>query len=162
LNSLFHPHISPTNLVMIYLLNVVIAASYLGRGPAILASILSVLAFDYFFVPPYLTLAVRDTEYLLTFTALLGVGLVISELTARARDQAEMARRREASTAALYGLSRDLAAAAGIEDILQAITQNVSQTFGREVVIFLPDKDPEGGLNPLHTARISPDETSVP
>jgi two-component system sensor histidine kinase KdpD len=159
LNSLFHPHISPTNLVMIYLLNVVIAASYLGRGPAILASILSVLAFDYFFVPPYLTLMVRDTEYVLTFTGLLGVGLVISELTARVRDQAEMARRREAATAALYGLSRDLAVAAGIEDILQAITQNVSQTFGREVVIFLPDKDPEGGLKPYtYSQNFTPDE----
>jgi two-component system sensor histidine kinase KdpD len=159
LNTLFHPHISPTNLVMIYLLNVVIAASYLGRGPAILASILSVLAFDYFFVPPYLTLVVSDTEYLLTFTGLLGVGLVISELTARVRDQAEMARRREASTAALYGLSRDLAAAAGIDDILQAITQNVSQTFGREVVIFLPDKVPEGGLKPYaYSPNFTPDE----
>ncbi len=159
LNMLFHPRISPTNLVMIYLLNVVIVASYLGRGPAILASILSVLVFDYFFVPPYLTLVVSDTEYLLTFTGLLGVGLVISELTARARDQAEMARRREASTAALYGLSRDLAAAAGIDDILRAITQNVSQTFGREVVIFLPDKDPEAGLKPYtYSPNFTPDE----
>jgi two-component system sensor histidine kinase KdpD len=159
LNSLFHPRISPTNLVMIYLLNVVITASYLGRGPAILASILSVLAFDYFFIPPYLTFAVSDTEYLLTFTGLLGVGLVISELTARARDQAEMARRREASTAALYGLSRDLAAAAGTDDILRAITQNVSQTFGREVVIFLPDKDPGAGLKPYsYSPNFTPDE----
>ena len=52
---------------MIYLLVVVVAALYLGRGPAVLASVLSVLVFDFFFVSPYLTFAVADTQYLLTF-----------------------------------------------------------------------------------------------
>ncbi len=146
LSSLFHGRISPTNLVMIYLLTVVISAAYLGRGPAILASFMSVVLFDFLFVPPYLTFAVSDTEYILTFIGLLGVGLVISQLTSRVRDQADMARQREADTAALYGLSRDLAAAAGLADILAAITQNVSQTFNRDVVIFLPDVSADGGL----------------
>jgi two-component system sensor histidine kinase KdpD len=84
--------ISPTNLVMIYLLSVVIAANTLGRGPAILVSILSVLAFDFFYVPPYLTFAVSDTQYVLTFAGLLIVGLVISQLTA-SMHQAEAAER---------------------------------------------------------------------
>ena len=65
--ALIDPFISPTNLVVIYLLSTVIAAVFLGRGPAILTSILSVAAFDFFFVPPHLTLAVSDTEYILTF-----------------------------------------------------------------------------------------------
>ena len=54
--------IEPTNLVMLYLLAVVIAALGLGRRPAILASVLSVLAFDVIFVPPFYTLAVSDAE----------------------------------------------------------------------------------------------------
>jgi two-component system sensor histidine kinase KdpD len=90
---------------MIYLLVVVISAVYLGRGPAILSSILGVLSFDFFFVQPYLTFSVSDTEYLFTFAALLIVGWVISYLTVRAREQAEAAERREADTAALYALS---------------------------------------------------------
>ena len=158
-NSFFHTRITATNLVMTYLLTVVIVAVYLGRGPAILTSFLSVLVFDFCFVPPYMTFAVSDTEYLLTFLGLLGVGLVISELTARVRDQADMARRRESDTAALYGLSRDLATAAGMDDILRAITQNVSQTFDREVVIFLPGESRDERLKPYaNNPHFTPDE----
>jgi len=139
IGALFQRNVSPTNLVMVYLLTVVVSAVYLGRGPSILVSFLSVLAFDFIFVPPYYTFAVSDTEYILTFIGLLGVGLVISELTARVRDQAEAAQRREAETSILYTLSRDLSTAEGLEAIVRAITDNVSQTFGREVVLFLPD-----------------------
>jgi two-component system sensor histidine kinase KdpD len=80
---------------MIFLLAVVVAALYLGRGPAVLVSILGVLGFDFFFVPPYYTFAVDDTEYILTFTGLLGVGLLISQLTAQVRKNAEAAQRAE-------------------------------------------------------------------
>ncbi len=139
IGALFQHNVSPTNLVMVYLLTVVVAAVYLGRGPSILVSFLSVLAFDFIFVPPYYTFAVSDTEYILTFIGLLGVGLVISELTARVRDQAEAARRREAETSILYTLSRDLSVAEGLDAIISAVTGSVSQTFGREAVVLLPN-----------------------
>jgi two-component system sensor histidine kinase KdpD len=139
LGALISQEISPANLVMIYLLAVVIAALYLGRGPAILAAIASVLAFDFFFVPPQLTFAVTDTEYLLTFAGLLGVGLVISYLTVRTRDQAEAAQKREADTATLYALSRDLAAASGLEAALKAVIVHMDEAFGRDTVVFLPE-----------------------
>jgi two-component system sensor histidine kinase KdpD len=143
-SALLHQNISPTNMVMVYLLAVVVAAVYLGRGPSVLVSLLGVLVFDFIFVPPYYTLAVSDTEYILTFIGLFGVGLVISELTARVRDQAEAAQRREAETSMLYALSRDLSIAEGTDEIISAISNNVGQTFGREVVILLPD--PKGTL----------------
>ena len=85
ISSLVTLEFSPTNLVIIYLLAVVITAVYIGRGPAILASVLGVLAFDFFFVPPRFTLTVDDTEYLLTFAGFLLVGWVISYLTALTR-----------------------------------------------------------------------------
>ena len=81
-----------------------------------------------------------DTQYLLTFAGLLIVGVVISTLTARAREQADAAMQRETETAALYELSRDLAAALGRDDILQTVTQHVEHTFGRDVVILLPSE----------------------
>jgi two-component system sensor histidine kinase KdpD len=113
---------------------------------------LSVLAFDFFFVPPHLTLAVSDTQYLLTFVALLVVGLVISSLTARTREQAKMAERREAQTAELYALSRDLAVVIDLDAIMQAILTHVSQTFSCEVAVLLPDASREavkpGALSP--------------
>jgi two-component system sensor histidine kinase KdpD len=131
--------LEPTNLVMVYLLTVVIAAIYLGRGPAILASILGVLAFDFLFVTPYFTFAVSDTQYIITFIALFFVGLVISQLTARAREQAEAAHQREAETAELYALSRDLAIARQLDDIVQVLIHHVEETFERSTVILLPE-----------------------
>lgn len=88
----FHTRISPTNLVMFYLLAVVVSAAFLGRGPAVLTSVVGVAAFDYFYVPPFNTLAIEDTEYLITFAGLLIVGITISELMVRIREQAEKVR----------------------------------------------------------------------
>jgi two-component system sensor histidine kinase KdpD len=139
LGFLIGGRLEATNLVMVYLLIVVIAAIYLGRGPAILTSILGVLAFDFFFVPPYFTFAVSDTQYVITFIALFLVGLVISQLTARTREQADAAQQREAETAELYDLSRDLAAAAELDVILDILIKHCEQTFGREIVVLLPE-----------------------
>jgi two-component system sensor histidine kinase KdpD len=139
LSALVAPYIHPTNLVVIYLLAVVLAAVYLGRGPGILVSILGVAAFDYFFVPPSMTLAVNDTEYLLTFIGLLAVSLVISQLTSVVRGQAKAVQRREAETVELYELGRDLTVAADLEAVTQAAIAHVGQTLGGQVAVFLPD-----------------------
>ncbi len=135
----FHGRLEPANLTMLYLLAVVIVALEWGRGPAILAATLGVAAFDFFFVPPRFTMAVSDTQYLLTFVGLLVVGLVISALTSRVQEQVRAAREREAFTAALYALSRDLAAASELREILEAIARHVGSVFSRHVAIFLPE-----------------------
>lgn len=133
--------IEQTNLVMLYLLTVVVSAIYLGRGPAILASLTSVLLFDLLFVTPYYTFAVSDTQYIIVFIALFLVGMVISQLTARASEQTEAARRREAETAELYDLSRDLASSANVESILAVLQKHLEQTFSRTITVLLPDGD---------------------
>jgi two-component system sensor histidine kinase KdpD len=133
-----HRVISPANLVMLYLAAVVAAAIYLGRGPAILTSALGVLAFDFFLTEPRLTFTVADTEYIFTFIGLFAVSLVISTLAARSREQAESARRREIQAVALYELSRDLATASELDEILQVVIRHVGETFSREAVILLP------------------------
>ncbi|MBK9051523.1 MAG: sensor histidine kinase KdpD [Chloroflexi bacterium] len=142
LSELIRPFLPPTNLVMPYLAAIAVAATYLGSGPSVLASFLSVVAFDFFFVPPYYTFSVSDTQYLLTFAGLFTVGLVISSLAARAREQAEAASFREGQTAALYAFSRDLAAAANLDEMIQVISSHLSENFGREVVILLPTGQP--------------------
>lgn len=149
ISALVFPFISAVNLVMVYLLAVILAAFYLGRGPAVLTSVLGVAAFDFFFVSPHFTMAVSDTEYLLTFFGLLVVGLAISYLTSLVREQAETAQNREAQTAALYELGRDLTIAAGLDAIAKTIIAHIGQTFGRDVVIFLPD---ESGTLKLYAA----------
>ncbi len=82
IGSLMHGTFHPTNLVMIYLAGIVLVAVRYGRGPSVFSSVLSVAAFDYFFVQPYLTFAVSDSQYLVTFAVMLAVGLVISSLAA--------------------------------------------------------------------------------
>jgi two-component system sensor histidine kinase KdpD len=133
-----HRIVTPTNLVMLYLAVVVVAAIYLGRGPAMLAAGLSVLAFDFFFVEPKGRFTVADTEYILTFIGLFVVGIVISSLAARSREQADAAQQREVQAVALYELSRDLAVASGLDDILPVIVRHVGSTFAREAAILLP------------------------
>ncbi|MEZ4590621.1 MAG: sensor histidine kinase KdpD [Chloroflexota bacterium] len=137
------PFVTPTNLVMFYLVAVIVAAIWLGRWPAIFASILSVIAFDIVFVPPYYTFVVADAEYLLTFAGLLTVGLVISTLAARAQEQAQAAQRREAQTAALYELSKRLANVTSLADIAQTAVNHVQATFGGPAAMFLPDERSE-------------------
>ena len=122
--------IEPTNLVMIYLAIVVAAAVYLGRGPSLLAAVAGVLAFDFFMVPPYLTFAVSDTQYILTFAALLAVSLIVSALTARVREQAEAAIQREARTTALYNLGRDLTSIIDPERLSQIIISHLGRCPG--------------------------------
>ena len=138
-----------SNLVMVYLLGVILLATRRGRGPSLLASVLSVAAFDFFFVPPYLTFAVSDTQYVVTFAVMLLVALVVSGLTIRIRDQAESARQREERTAALYAMSRELAGTRGVDELLAIAARHVGEVFRTEVVVLLPDDSgrlvPRGG-----------------
>lgn len=134
-----NPFLEPTNMVMVYLLAVVLAAVRLDLKPAIMTAILGVLAFDFFFVPPQLTFAVADTQYIITFVALFTVGVVISTLVARSRERAEAMRIREVQTASLYYLSRDLAAAVDIGAVMKAVVRNVEEALNAQVALFLPE-----------------------
>jgi len=133
-------YFEPTNLAMLMLLGVVGISSRSTRGPAILASVLSVAGFDFFLVPPYYTFAISDTEYLLTFAVMLTTALVVSTLTVRLRQQAEAARTREERTAALYAMSRDLAAAPDLDAVLKAAAQHIHSVFLSQVLLLLPDE----------------------
>ena len=101
--------LSVTDVAMVYLLGAIVVASRCGRGPSVLAALLSIALFDFLFVQPIFTFAVADLRYILTFGMMLLTALVISGFTLRIREQAETARERERRTAALYALSRDLA-----------------------------------------------------
>ncbi len=138
---LMFPYFGLANLIMVYLLGVVLVATRYGRGPSVLASVLSVAAFDFFFVPPYLSFAVSDIQYLLTFAVMLVVALTISGLAVRTKQQAELARRQERRTAVLYGLSRDLATHRGTGLLVQLAGKHLREVFDGQVAIFLADSD---------------------
>src|SRR6185295_3511367 len=116
-----------SNLIMVYLLGVAYAATRHGQGPSVLAACLSVAAFDFLFVPPYLTFAVTDTQYLVTFSVMLAVGMLISTLAVRVRGQAEAAQQRERRTQLLYALSRDLLRLRVPDEIARAASRQVAE-----------------------------------
>ena len=140
------------DVVMIYLLGIVLVALRFGYGPSILAAVLSVLLFDFFFIPPFYTFAVRDLSHIVTFSVMFLVAIVISGLTQRVRAQAEAAGQREQRTASLYALSRELAATKQVEDIAQIAARHLFDALGMEAALLVPSSD-RSTVGSVHMGR---------
>ncbi|MBZ5590292.1 MAG: sensor histidine kinase KdpD [Acidobacteriia bacterium] len=134
-------HFELSNLIMVYLLGVVISATRWGRGPSLLSALLGVAAFDFFFVPPFLTFAVSDYQYVVTFLVMAAVAVTISTLTVRFKEQAEVARQRERRTGALYSLSRELASTRSLDAMIAAIRRHVEEAFEGRTAVLLAGED---------------------
>jgi len=133
------PLFDRSNIVAVYILTVVLVAVRFGRGPAALAAILSVGAFDYFFVPPRFSFAVSDMQYLLTFFIMLAVGLITGQLTAGLRFQARVASHREERAGSLYEIARDLSGAVQVEQVVKISDESIQRTFRASAALLLPD-----------------------
>jgi two-component system, OmpR family, sensor histidine kinase KdpD len=139
--------VDPGTLTTVYLLAVVVVAVRDGRSPAVVATLASVAAFDFFFVPPYFTFAVAEAQYLLTFGVMLAVGIVVGGLTARIRAQADASRRRERWTAALSAFSGAAASAGSTGDVARMAARHLAELAGTDVVVLVPDT--AGTLTPV-------------
>jgi two-component system sensor histidine kinase KdpD len=135
---LLFPYLKAANLIMVYLLGVMLVAFFGRTGPSVVASVLSVLAFDFFFIPPFYSFAVGDVEYFFTLLVMLLVTQVISHLTILTRRQAAAAQFLERQTSSLYTLSRRLANTRGTDKLLEAGLQYIDGIFDCEVVSLLP------------------------
>lgn len=152
-------HLDLANIVMVFLLGVLVVAVTLGRNCAILASILSVLLFDFFFVPPRFSLAVEDIQYLVTFAVMLVTGVVTAELAARLAMRAWESQAREHQAQALYETARQLSGARTIAQVLK-----IAQSFSRLQLDALCRIDLRDGFVPGLEAddEIAPVPTSDP
>jgi two-component system, OmpR family, sensor histidine kinase KdpD len=140
--------LSEANKAVVFIPAVIAAAVWWGLGPGVLAAVLAVLSFDFFFVPPYLTLVVGDIEYVITLLVLAAVALLVGTLAARLRRQVETARRRERRLEVLYRLSRALSAVSGARRPLAlAAARELTGIFGGPVTVYLPGAD--GTLEPI-------------
>ncbi len=126
------------DVVMILLLGVVVVSMRLGYGPSLVAAVLSVISFDFFFIPPYFSFAVSDFRHTVTFAVMFVVAAVVSHLTKRIRDQADAARGRERQTASLYAISRQLGIADTREAMLRVAATQVREVFGARIAVLLP------------------------
>lgn len=130
--SVFHV----PDIEMLFLLAVLVVALTSGRRASILAAVLAVASYDFFFVPPPYTLDVADARYFLTFAMMLLVGVVIGSLTLRLREQQRAAVIREQRTSTLYALSRELGKAMDAADVAAVCARAVAEAFASEVVFL--------------------------
>jgi len=129
--------LSITDVAMLYLLGVGLIASWVPRRQAIVAAVLSVALFDFFFVPPRFTFAVSDLHYIFTFAVMLVTALVISRLAERVRSEARAAETRERGTAALNPMLGDLVDAKMLDDVTRIISDHVRAAFGADARVLL-------------------------
>src|SRR6185503_9605961 len=146
-NWLLMPWLAITNLAMVYLLGIVWIAVRYDRGPAIVGAIVSVLAFDYLFVPPVFTWRFADRQYFITAFALLLVGVVISTFAKRARVASRAAlgaqeeRLRNSLLASIsHDLRTPLAVIAGNASSLRDDKDKLSEAEQRQLVETLYDQ----------------------
>ncbi|MDD5584181.1 MAG: sensor histidine kinase KdpD [Candidatus Omnitrophica bacterium] len=156
-------HLASVNLIMIYFLGVTWVAFKYGRRMSMIASFLSVLFFDFFFVAPYFTFAVADVQYILTFIVMLIVGFAISHLTGQLRRQAGIMRVREDRMQVLYALSRELSKSSYPDELFQIALKHIKEFFKCRAAILTPDTKKK--LNPrfgdIEEFNLSPNEIAV-
>lgn len=127
---LLAPYFRPANLVMVYLMGVVIVASRLGRWPSIVTAALNVLSFDLFFIPPVRSFAVSDTQFLLTFTVMVAVALIISDQSSRLRAHAQARGRQALQLEALAATSLVMNSTLSVAEVLRVLADRARDIVG--------------------------------
>jgi two-component system, OmpR family, sensor histidine kinase KdpD len=162
-----------TNVSMLYLLVVLAVGARFGSGPAVLATVLAFLTFNFFFVEPVHTFTVADPQEWLALLLLLAASVVTGELAAAQRRRAEEAHRRELEAMQLYAVGRYLATAPTLDAALQGVADHLRAELGLQTcAILVPDADGrlavraasgDGRLDPGETPRwlLAPDGTAA-
>jgi len=133
-----YPTVPAAGVVMLYQLAVVLVGLNLGRAPAALAALLSGLAFNFFFTEPRYSLRIDFAGDVLTFVALLVVGLLIGELAARTRRQTRIALQREDRAVALAEFAETLSGLQTVEQIAEAACNSIGAAFNADIAFLIP------------------------
>lgn len=130
----------PLNTAMFLLLPVIASSILWGTRVGLFSAIVAIATFDFFLIPPYLTLRISDVRYLPSFVVFIIISLILSLLSKGIRWQTETTRHRERFLASLYSFSREIMAAANLDEILDKASGHISHAFQSDVVILLPDE----------------------
>lgn len=138
INSLIYSLVNESSLILVYLIGI-ISIAILGRpGPAILGVILSILAYDYLFIPPFYNFFIDKADYFFTLVLMFILALIMCQLTIVTRRQSEMTHLAEYQTSALYTLTRRLSRTRGIIRLLRIGVNYISEIFHCEIIALLP------------------------
>lgn len=127
------------NVAMLYMLVVVLVGVQWGRGPSIVAALLNVLAFDFFFVPPKFAFLPSDVQHYLTYAVMLAVSVIIGQMAGGLRYQARVAAHRERRARTLYEFARDLAQLQTTAGVIESTEDFMGRHFRARVTVLVPD-----------------------
>lgn len=129
------------DLAIFFLAAVFLISTKFGLAPALYASLLSALAYNYFLTPPFYTLTIAEPVNFITFGLLLLVSILASKLNVRLRNQATSAQQRAKTTTALYNFSRRIAAIGDVDNLLNVVSQQIAEMLQLQVVLLQPEGD---------------------
>jgi two-component system sensor histidine kinase KdpD len=139
LGLLIQPFLGVENVDLIFLVAVIVVAGRYGLWPSIAASVASVLAYNFFFLPPIHTFTISSPAHVVALVFFLAAALLASNLAGRVRDQANATRLRARTSEALYAFSRKVAGVATLDDLLWAAAFQIASMLKLNVVLLLPE-----------------------
>lgn len=131
--------LSTADLTLIYQIPVLMSAVRSGLLSGIFTAFISTLALNFFFIPPLRTFSVANVGYILNLIIFMVTAIIISSLISRLTRIAEASQKREARTAAMYRLSRNIAATADTKYLLEMVTKEICNIFHADTMILRPD-----------------------
>ena len=138
LNLKLYPILAAGNALLIYVIGIFFVALFGKTWPAVFASILSVLAYTFFFVQPFYSFAITRHEYFFIFVVMILVTQIMSYILVRLRRQVDSAQMIQRQTTALYTLSRQLTRTRGVDELLELGTRYIASVFNCDVLALLP------------------------
>jgi two-component system, OmpR family, sensor histidine kinase KdpD len=140
LGMLIDARIALPNISLAFVVPVLIAAARHGLVPSLWVSGLSVLAYNFFFLPPLYQFTIHDPANVVALFFFMFVAIAASALAARTRSQTEAARREARTTAELYAFSRKIAGVVDLYDLLWIVVTHLARLLNAEIVILMPEE----------------------
>lgn len=168
--AMWHLYPRIPNISIVYLLVIIGLASTRGRYPAILASVVSFLAFDFFVVPPLYTFVMYHVEEWIALLVFLIDAIITSQLAVALRQRAEQASQRERETHILYDLVRLTTSENSPQQQLHTIARAVVDVFAswgiQDCTILQPDRTGKmhaqaSAVAPVEQIKLSADEQTT-
>jgi two-component system sensor histidine kinase KdpD len=148
LGKLIDDYVVLPNISLVFVVPVLIAAARHGLVPSLWVAALSVLSYNFFFLPPLYKLTIHDPANIVALFFFMFVAIVASTLAARTRSRTESARREARATAELYAFSRKIAGVMDLYDLLWIVVSHLARLLHAEVVMLMPEKGLDGRLVP--------------
>lgn len=127
------------NIGLVFLMAVLASALTAGLWPALFASVVGSLVFNFFLIPPFYTFTIADPESVVALALFFAVAVIASNLTARVQRQSLAARQRARTTEDLYLFSKKLAGTGTLDDVLWATAYQIASMLKVRVVLLLPE-----------------------